>query len=179
MFGLFNVITAVFVDATLTGLQMSDIQKKANSLYESSYTRFKLNELMFRINAVTCGYDVASNESEVILGQPITSADFEHVMADKEIDKLLHELDVVIDRRNTNLFDIFDIDGNGEISVAEFITTLMKLRGELTKVDLVSVWTSLESLKVQFREFEFGALQNQKIMLENQMQLLVQPKENG
>merc|ERR1712032_613132 len=97
---------------------------------------------------------------------------FQKVMGDTRVIDLLHDLDVVLDRRSTELFRIFDVNDNGRVSVAELIGTLMKLRGDVKKSDMVASWTALEALQTKFLNFERMSFANQRALLQNQTRLL-------
>merc|ERR1719145_275253 len=53
IFGLFNVITAIFVEATMAGLKYNESKQKLRSMYEHQYVKRKLEELVKRIHAVS------------------------------------------------------------------------------------------------------------------------------
>ena len=91
----------------------------------------------------------------------LTQEVFQKVMGDAQIIDLLRDLDVVVDRRSIELFRISDVDGNGHVSMSELISTLMKLRGDVKKSDMVAAWTALEALQTRFREFQRVSLSNQ------------------
>ncbi|CAE7451979.1 Cacna1d [Symbiodinium natans] len=50
IFGMTNIITAMFVDATLSGLKYNDVQRKHAKLHETNYVTRKLNELVVRVS---------------------------------------------------------------------------------------------------------------------------------
>jgi hypothetical protein len=53
IFGLFNVITAIFVEATMVGLKYNETKQKLTSVYEHQYVKRKLEELVHRIQCVS------------------------------------------------------------------------------------------------------------------------------
>merc|ERR1719401_3094668 len=52
IFGLFNVITAMFVEATMNGLKHNDVQRRHNKLYERRYVRARLQSPVDRVRAI-------------------------------------------------------------------------------------------------------------------------------
>jgi hypothetical protein len=53
IFGLFNVITAIFVEATMVGLKYNETKQKLRSVYEHQYVKRKLWALVRRIQCVS------------------------------------------------------------------------------------------------------------------------------
>merc|ERR1712048_216427 len=50
--GVFNIITAIFVEATLSGLKHNDEKKKYNRLYEAHFVQSRLVDLVSRVNVL-------------------------------------------------------------------------------------------------------------------------------
>jgi len=48
-FGLFNIITAIFVDSTISGLKTNDTKRKYARQYESKFVKEKLKDLLERV----------------------------------------------------------------------------------------------------------------------------------
>lgn len=170
MFGLFNIITAIFVDSTISGLKHNDVKRKHARQYERRFVKEKLQELLKRIamlKATRDGNEVRSSRSSavdrifnagargsqvsVLLGQDmvetlqIDEEDFFEVMEDGMVKRLLEDLDV--DMFNAaDMFDTFDPNGQGYISVSSLVQAIMKLRGEPQKNDLIASWLSVRAL---------------------------------
>merc|ERR1719436_1993861 len=164
IFGLFNVIAAIFVEATMAGLKYNETKQKLQSMYQSQYVERKLRALVQSIRQDPQDGDLlyASDTSETSPVTPITSpsdstdvilteADFFFVFEDKTVRATLAELDIDTSG-NDSLFEILDFNDDGKVSLASMIETLMKLRGGLMKSDMVAPWVALNGLRQEFRE---------------------------
>merc|ERR1719335_6522 len=65
--------------------------------------------------------------------------------------KLLDELDIPRGAERAELFEVLDADGSGTLSAAEFISGLMKVRGEARKSDIIATRLSVSSLQELLR----------------------------
>jgi len=187
IFGLFNIITSIFVEATLSGLKHNDVQRKYHKLYEARYVEGKLKALVRRINEILAFRE--SNRdgrtfslNSIFWGEDrsrplgdggnftLSEAQFVTVMQDSVVNVIFDDLDVVQFNR-TGLFEMFDTNGSGSISVVELVETLVKLRGDPQKSDMVAAWVGLRALHEKFECFQMLLLENQKMMLNNQERL--------
>jgi hypothetical protein len=197
IFGVFNIITAMFVDATLAGLRSYHSKERQLRLYEVSNVRASLHALVQRIHEIL-GYDdgpmyyddpsgKSAHLNKLLKGNNkkhtrpgsldrfeeimLTDVDFVKCMRDPVVKSLLEGVDIDplgLDR----LFDIFDTNCNGYVSVPEMVETLVKMRGELNKADVMANWLTLRSLQERFNKFQLLLLANQKQMMDNQSMLL-------
>jgi len=173
LFGLFNIITAIFVDSTISGLKHNDIKRKYARQYENRYVQNKLRVLVDRVETlytrhfVNKGRQLRSARTSLLAvtgagGQVAMSEDaFQFIMGDGQIRELLADLDISIyDPRS--LFDTFDPDGNGVVTCPELVQAVMKLRGEPQKNDIVASWISLKSLHDKFDEMQMMMLERDR-----------------
>jgi len=184
IFGLFNIITAIFVQATMEGLQFNHVQNKYAQLYESHYMRRKLEALVDRIRYI---YDTETDTNTQVVSPAkldektatgratedchLTESVFYKVLQDAVVNSLFEDLDVKIDHR-LNTFQFFDISNDGRVSLVELIQTLMKMRGEPQKSDLVASWALLEDFRSQFYEYQKTSLGNQKEIFGRQREII-------
>jgi len=157
MFGLFNVITAIFVDSTISGLQHSDVKKKHSRQYESRFVREKLKDLLNHIAVLrsskhdmgrrTSGVGKKSYfvETDTVENLQLDEQEFFEVIENEVVMRILEDLDVKISNANS-MYDTFDPDGNGFITVSSLVDAIMKLRGEPQKNDLIASWQALRAL---------------------------------
>jgi hypothetical protein len=184
IFGLFNIITAIFVQATMEGLQFNHVQNKYAQMYESHYMRRKLEALVDRIRYIydtEMDYNIHMRSSGKLAEQSapgrtvedchLTEAVFYKVLQDAVVNSLFEDLDVKIDHR-LNTFQFFDISNDGRVSLVELIQTLMKMRGEPHKSDLVASWALLEDFRSQFYEYQKTSLANQKEIFGRQREII-------
>ncbi|CAL1167597.1 unnamed protein product, partial [Cladocopium goreaui] len=173
LFGLFNIITAIFVEATLNGLRQNEIERKYAKAYESTYMTEQLAKLVVCVSHQTQQlrsrktklqsqsqpsnkrdlsletfsfgnfdpFDMA-NDEEIYLSEE----EFNQVIKSPEVRALLDELDVVVEPR-PGVFEAFNTDESGFVSMSELVSGLMRLRGDLNKVDIVITQMALENLQ--------------------------------
>jgi len=164
IFGLFNIITAIFVESTISGLKYNDVQRKYANMYEARYVHQKLEALVKRIYEIKGIPRFSSKYPEHEFG--LTEEDFEEVMEDDMVSSILQSLDVVMNN-HVGLFDVLDSDNDGRVTIPEIVATLMKVRGELQKSDLVASWVAMRSLHEEFMNFEKLSLENHRVILEH------------
>ncbi|CAE7809958.1 unnamed protein product [Symbiodinium sp. CCMP2456] len=166
-FGLFNVITAIFVEATLKGLKESDAQMKYARLHESSFVVEKMRALV----AVSVRHikeqrqepkQLYSDFIRTLTGQSfesqgchaheeeifMTQQEFLRLLRASEVRQLLCDLDVQVEPR-PEVFDTFNVEDDGSLSMSELITGLMRFRGDLNKMDICLVQEELARLRHQ------------------------------
>jgi len=173
IFGLFNIITAIFVDSTISGLKHNDVKRKYAEQYECIYVRQKLREFLWRISVLReyggseLPDDLAKSESTIdhslrmMDDVEISEVEFIEFMEDEAVQTIMKDLDVHM-WNPAGMFDTFDGDGNGSISMAELIQAVMKLRGEPQKNDLIASWVALRALheKMEYVQETLMAMQN-------------------
>jgi len=161
LFGFFNVITALFVESTLQGLKYNDAQRKYASLYASRYTRRKLEELVEKIKEVR-----ASMGCNDVAG-PMSHSEFIHIVEHEQVKTLMDDLDVSSASltHHGDLFSIFDSAGVGTVTMVQFVETIVQMRGEPHKCDMVATRLALQALRVKVQNFQFLTVVNHKALL--------------
>merc|ERR1712232_181739 len=112
VFGVFNIITAIFVEATLSGLKNNDEKKKYSRLYEAHFVQTRLVKLVRRVNVVL-GRNAGKREhSSGVRHSGVSRRQFQSTtsikMLDDEEDVVISEKDfakVVEDTEVNNIFD--------------------------------------------------------------------------
>jgi hypothetical protein len=172
IFGLFNVITAIFVEATMAGLKYNEAKQKIEMKYQSMYVEKMLRKLVKRIERIYveghCRKGEASAEAndrhatelapgktfdqslvagkvrEISLGEE----EFFWVVEDSDVRGILSELDIELEGAAfETLFETMDSNGSGSVMLSEMVDCLMKLRGGPMKGDMKAPWVALRSLK--------------------------------
>mmetsp|Transcript_101298 Transcript_101298/g.291813 ORF Transcript_101298/g.291813 Transcript_101298/m.291813 type:complete len:842 (+) Transcript_101298:108-2633(+) len=166
IFGFFNIITAIFVESTNAGLKHNDAKRKFALQYERQYVMRKLRHLIWRIKGLREGSRKSkfnkrytpppgSAASMDDISKIVMSEDeFMELMEDHRIRDLLEELDVGF-FTVSGLFDTLDPEGTGEVALSSMVHSLMKLRGEPMKNDIIASWVSLRALHEKFDRLQF------------------------
>jgi len=180
LFGLFNLIMAVFVENTLEYARTD--QQKRQQLRHEEHVRMarQLQKIILMICTRRGEGDLKLMEKEASKGSNTNSGGifryikksksyksvsaeyldmqvsreiFEDVMQDGEVLNILEELEIsVTDPRK--LFDIIDSNGSNSLDLGELIEGLMKLRGPTDKGDAVESALMLRSTQRSLRKLE-------------------------
>jgi hypothetical protein len=168
VFGTFNIITAIFVETTISGLKHNDVQKKRNQMYQANYVQGKLDALIeqvLELQQCRKPSEYTTEElNDIVAGIRLSPGEFQSLMQDKEVKGILTDLDIDMFDAGS-LFDIFDPDGTGVIPLTNFFATIMRVRGEPQKSDTIANWVAIRLLSTRFENFELLALKNQKRMI--------------
>merc|ERR1712087_150865 len=89
--------------------------------------------------------------------------DFVIMSQDLEVNKILGKLNV--GELRVGLYDLFDTSGLGYVFVADVVSTVMKLRGDSQKTDVVTTWKMLQCLNDKLENVEITLLENQRRLL--------------
>eukprot|EP00913_Durusdinium_trenchii_P001024 g942.t1 len=145
IFGLFNIITAIFNECARNGLKENEVQRRYAKAYESSYMTEQLAKLVMTVSS-----QVQKLRSRRTLGQ-CTGLDiscdpgeeeFNQLVRHPDVRLILNDLDVNVEPR-PGIFEAFNTDlwlrslgvfeEDGTVSLSELVSGLMRLRGELHK----------------------------------------------
>ncbi|CAK9053157.1 unnamed protein product [Durusdinium trenchii] len=125
LFGLFNIITAIFVEATLNGLKENEVQRKYAKAYESNYmteqlaklvmtvstqvqklrSRTSLPGLQFSNRSVGNRQENALQDGEIYLSEE----EFNQLVRHPDVRLILNDLDVSVEPR-PGIFEAFHTD---------------------------------------------------------------------
>jgi len=137
--GIFNLIMAIFIDNVVT----AHIQRKQQQLGETAdVIGAKIETIIsrrFLKQSIQTQTGIKMSEGQVVLDEDavITKDVFNLWLLDSEILELLEEAEVETSTKY-ELFDALDVDGGGELTVEELADGLMKLRGPISKNDIVA-----------------------------------------
>mmetsp|Transcript_53103 Transcript_53103/g.153177 ORF Transcript_53103/g.153177 Transcript_53103/m.153177 type:complete len:945 (+) Transcript_53103:120-2954(+) len=173
VFGLFNIVTAIFVDSTISGLKHNDAMRKYALQYEGRYVKGKIQKLLERIGELmieakkdaggnatsrcsttaTARLRVSGSDTqdafELCESIVLTSDDFCEVMEDLRVRSLLRDLDVEM-YNPQGFFETFDADDSGTVTILEMVQAIMRLRGDVRKNDLIASWVAVRALGRRF-----------------------------
>lgn len=161
--GLFNVTSAIFVQAILASGAMLDARKRQSRLQDE--TRWATNfvallrallahsdtDSLLELERVMDG-DCTESMLEEILAVEIPRHVFQSVMRrDDDARHALTKLD--IDTTDIkHLAEILDPDNNGSVGVLELVDGLMRLRGDPRRSDIIAVDLMVRSLQARVDE---------------------------
>jgi len=149
VFGLFNLIVAIYIENTLNAAKTEGEKTKAQRLRES----VRIAKLTRQLLKHFCSAQRVGSESNSDLGdvrmcmhnadiddvvhsaEPVSKEMFLCIIQDQNVQRLMDELDIPPDR--ASLFDTLDADGSGGLEVTELITGLLRVRGEARKGDVI------------------------------------------
>ncbi|CAE7783342.1 unnamed protein product [Symbiodinium sp. CCMP2456] len=183
LMGLFNIITAIFVEATLNGLKENESHRRYAKAYESSYMTEQLAKLVMVLSSQVqkmrnrnsslpgllgdgmfpgsrmafsrrenTGVDSDSPNANLHAEETyLSEEEFNQLIRMPEVRMLLNELDVSVEPR-PGVFEAFNTEEDGTVSISELVSGLMRLRGDLHKIDLVIAQMGLENMQKQIME---------------------------
>merc|ERR1712232_485690 len=161
-FALFNVIVAIFVENTLAAAKGNDVLKKRQRNQDEAHWAERTQELVHTIiriqKRLLCG-DVHHAEGIENLTKEagtltITKSFFKDLIEEEEFVERLRELDIA-DEDIPDLFDTFDADDSGTLTVIELLKGIKKLRGDPRRSDVIAVSlvvTSIHDLVMEQNE---------------------------
>lgn len=150
VFGLFNIITAIFLDSTTAGLKSNELMQKYAKQYERKFVRSKVHALLERIAALHLCHE--SDDFRDICQMNVDLEAFERAMRDTEVCELMEALDVDV-KNPQNVFATFDSGGSGKTTWPAILSSILNLRGEAHKADIVASRLLLKSLHSKIDNF--------------------------
>merc|ERR1712232_106227 len=130
--GLFNVISAIFVESTLAAATAIQLQHKRERLSDDLRWSQGLSTLITKLMGIVGNMESTGNiEDDLPLIQTMLVYEnhFEEWIKDPVTVNALRDLDI-LDEDHPYLFDIIDCDNSGAFEVMELIECLQRLRGE-------------------------------------------------
>eukprot|EP00435_Cladocopium_sp_Y103_P070520 s12_g35.t1 len=106
----------------------------------------------------------------------ITKELFLLVIQDRDVQRLMDELDLPPDR--ANLFEVIDADGSGTLHITELVQGLLQIRGEIKKSDTVAALLATKAVQYMVADIREGYEKHFKELkgtLETELQKLNQP----
>eukprot|EP00929_Paragymnodinium_shiwhaense_P099467 TRINITY_DN6111_c0_g5_i1.p1 TRINITY_DN6111_c0_g5~~TRINITY_DN6111_c0_g5_i1.p1 ORF type:complete len:691 (-),score=89.31 TRINITY_DN6111_c0_g5_i1:404-2476(-) len=139
--GMFNVISAIFVQSTMAAaIGMKHKQKKAR-LQDEDLWSTRVTTIVRRISTIILGLDLSDKLSEqvdLIYDLDVSCETMDKLGADPAVKAALEELDVDPEDHEC-LSDILDVDQNGSVVVIELLEGIRRLRGNPRRSDIVSL----------------------------------------
>lgn len=187
IFGFFNVVTALMVESTISGVKYNEVQKKCSRISEAKYVARKLEEFVSITTILTNSYrsrrssnllvtadsvgrmdSTASNELEEITS--LTPREVLYIFEHADIKNVLADLDISPDPSLVDLIELYANESD-EVQVTDILAVLFKLRGEVQKLDLVSLRESLCQVVSDLRENDTSIMSSQQKIMQRLEQL--------
>lgn len=151
--GLFNVISAIFVESTLSAATDIATRRKQERLDDEVLWSVNVVEILRALvdlspEKVSEVYwdDDPRDQSEVLLQLHFSRHDVDAAAKQEEVISALGRLDID-PQDNRYLSDILDPSNRGEISTLELVDGLKRLRGEPRRSDIVTVDLMVRSIQ--------------------------------
>jgi len=160
-FGLFNVITAIYVENTVSAAKFNVLaikrrrlqdrevfQAKAQQLLQLIWTRYlELTELeIVGLKLEPLDERTFVFNMEAVGKLRLSREFFDDLCSLTSFTDILCDLDIS-DEDQYDLFETLNAKGKGSISIREFVSGIGKLRGEARKADLVYVALTVQSMQ--------------------------------
>jgi len=173
IFGVFNLIFAIYIETTLAAAKSTKQMDRKESVRVARTTRellkkFALAHRLYHeespefLDALADGdanklrstmrdgehkvHDI--DESQVVISKDL----FLVAIQDPDVQKLLDALDISPDR--ASLFDVLDADGSGDVEATELVQGLLRVRGEARKSDVVANLLGIRACQQMIRKVE-------------------------
>eukprot|EP00928_Gymnodinium_smaydae_P089779 TRINITY_DN73691_c0_g1_i1.p1 TRINITY_DN73691_c0_g1~~TRINITY_DN73691_c0_g1_i1.p1 ORF type:complete len:655 (+),score=95.85 TRINITY_DN73691_c0_g1_i1:64-1965(+) len=157
-FGLFNIITAIYVENLVDAAKSNESLVRRRRLNDEKLTVVSLSRLTHACWKAYCHANGMSEESaecpdldkaaEIEISEPL----FQRIMEDRQVNAILDGLDVANADR-VGLFEVLDADGSGTLHMDEILNGLMKLRGDARRSDAVVCSLILRDVQKSLRRF--------------------------
>jgi len=147
--GLFNVISAIFVESTLSAATMQDLRDKQARLMDDTLWATRISQLIKVIMKHTLPeteVHALSEHLDQIRAIDVGPSDFKNIVSDEEAIRALDDLDISRDDHRY-LSDILDPDNGGSVTIIDVVDGLKRLRGEPRRSDIVAVDLMVRSIQ--------------------------------
>eukprot|EP00928_Gymnodinium_smaydae_P038994 TRINITY_DN26748_c0_g3_i2.p1 TRINITY_DN26748_c0_g3~~TRINITY_DN26748_c0_g3_i2.p1 ORF type:complete len:683 (+),score=82.29 TRINITY_DN26748_c0_g3_i2:81-2051(+) len=151
--GLFNVISAIFVDSTVRATEKIETDKLRQRLSDEQLWSSSVYTLLSR-SFVAANIELKSNledEEGLVLTTEFDREIVDKLVEDSEAIAALQDLDIDPDDHR-RLSDILDPDHSGTIGILEMIEGLRRLRGQPRRSDIVTVDLMVRALQTTAEE---------------------------
>lgn len=154
--GIFNVITAIFVESTLAAAQNLENTRMTERLNDPELWMSRIETLirkLFEKHAMSENLEgkALSESLEALANEPVVEEEFQEFIKDKCVVRALDDLE--IDKADHKyLFDILDADNTGSISLCEFIEGFRRLRGSPRRSDIITIDLMVREIQAKIHD---------------------------
>lgn len=165
IFGLFNLIVAVYVEKTMEAAKMNSERdrdtRRKESMRVARITRRLLKKFCsaYRLSVEMGTSDTheratiflrESHDDDIHHSMLISKEVFMLTIQDPEVQKLMDQLDIPPDR--ASLFSTLDADCSGDLEIRELITGFLQVRGEARKSDVLACLLAVRATQKAVRD---------------------------
>eukprot|EP00929_Paragymnodinium_shiwhaense_P056801 TRINITY_DN28442_c0_g2_i1.p1 TRINITY_DN28442_c0_g2~~TRINITY_DN28442_c0_g2_i1.p1 ORF type:complete len:673 (-),score=77.94 TRINITY_DN28442_c0_g2_i1:79-2097(-) len=154
--GMFNVISAIFVQSTMSAATAIKHKQKKERLQDDVLWATRVNTVVRRVGGVLFDWEPSTQLSEridSIYDLDISRAVMDEIGLDPAVQAALEDLDVDPEDHEI-LADIIDVDQNGFVVVIELLQAIRRLRGDPRRSDIVRVDLLCQSILTTLREMQ-------------------------
>jgi len=161
--GVFNVISAIFIESTLAAAAALEKAQKDERLQDERRWKVSITKLIRNICEVaeqSSGGEKLSDIVESIYQIDLQKSLLDELVKRPEVKEALDDLDINPDD-HCHLSELLDPDNGGTISVVDLVDGLRRLRGEPRRSDVVHVNMMVRSLQLVVTETQTAVLEMQ------------------
>jgi len=148
--GIFNVISAIFVESTMAVASALAADKKKDRLQDRALWNSRITGLVRTLVEISEHHDVPGNLSECvdsIYHIEMQSGVIDEMVKLPNVRQMLDDLDID-PNDHQYLSELLDPDNGGTVGIVDFIDGLRRLRGEPRRSDVVSINMMIRSLQM-------------------------------
>eukprot|EP00929_Paragymnodinium_shiwhaense_P072252 TRINITY_DN36669_c0_g1_i1.p1 TRINITY_DN36669_c0_g1~~TRINITY_DN36669_c0_g1_i1.p1 ORF type:complete len:734 (+),score=155.45 TRINITY_DN36669_c0_g1_i1:110-2203(+) len=152
--GMFNVISAIFVQSTMAAATGMKTKQKKQRLQDDDLWSTRVSTIVRQIATLILGIEEAdrlSDNVDVIYDLDVSCDTMDKLGSDPVIQHALEELDVDPEDHEA-LSEILDVDGNGSVVVIELLQGIKRLRGNPRRSDIVTLDLLCRSMQSTMQE---------------------------
>eukprot|EP00930_Biecheleria_cincta_P010376 TRINITY_DN11246_c1_g1_i1.p1 TRINITY_DN11246_c1_g1~~TRINITY_DN11246_c1_g1_i1.p1 ORF type:complete len:617 (+),score=98.52 TRINITY_DN11246_c1_g1_i1:101-1951(+) len=152
--GLFNVISAIFVESTMSAAQKMEQEKRGKRMQDEQLLATRVTQLIRCLLKYSPGHSHLleciglSEEVDALCATEVPRCVVDEAVKDPEAINALNELDINPSDR-ARLSDIFDPDNGGTVQLSDVAAGIRRLRGDPRRSDIVCVDLMIRSLQSQ------------------------------
>eukprot|EP00929_Paragymnodinium_shiwhaense_P099463 TRINITY_DN6111_c0_g2_i1.p1 TRINITY_DN6111_c0_g2~~TRINITY_DN6111_c0_g2_i1.p1 ORF type:complete len:655 (-),score=105.85 TRINITY_DN6111_c0_g2_i1:201-2165(-) len=154
--GMFNVISAIFVQSTLAAATGMKAKQKKARLQDDVLWATRVNAIVRKIASTVLDLDETerlSEHTDMIYDLDVSCDTMDRIGMDPVVRAALEELDVDAEDHEC-LSEILDVDQNGSVVVIELLQAIRRLRGNPRRSDIVSVDLLCRSIQSTLKEMQ-------------------------
>eukprot|EP00931_Biecheleriopsis_adriatica_P003150 TRINITY_DN10448_c0_g1_i2.p1 TRINITY_DN10448_c0_g1~~TRINITY_DN10448_c0_g1_i2.p1 ORF type:complete len:505 (+),score=86.93 TRINITY_DN10448_c0_g1_i2:250-1764(+) len=162
---IFNVISAMFVESTMSAAAALQNEKKRAKMQDEKLLYSTIAFLVRKILHYSPQHEVPSSLTQSlgeIINDEVPLSVIDETIKDPEVKRALDKLDIN-PQDHARLSDIFDPDNGGTVELLDVATGLRRLRGDPRRSDIVCVDLMIRSMQFVLKDILEGVQQLQNV----------------